>query len=76
MQILLDGIRNYGFDVTATQLRDYVNNVHGWTGIYGTFDFKDIPQRGVGVDAVIIQYWDPVKEQFVGVSRPGGAALR
>ena len=73
--ILLDGIKKYGFDVTATQLRDYVNNEQGWTGIYGTFDFKNIPQRGVGVDAVIIQYWDPVKEQFVGVSRPGGAAL-
>ena len=74
--ILLDAIRKYGFDVTATQLRDYVNNLHGWTGIYGTFDFRAIPQRGVGVDAVIIERWDPAKEQFVGVSRPGGAPLR
>lgn len=74
--ILLDAIRKYGFDVTATQLRDYVDNLHGWTGIYGTFDFHGIPQRGVGVDAVIIQRWDPAKEQFVGVSRPGGALLR
>jgi hypothetical protein len=30
----------------------------------------------VGVDAVIIQRWDPAKEMFVGVSRPGGAMLR
>jgi branched-chain amino acid transport system substrate-binding protein len=74
--ILLDAFRKYGFDVTATQLRDYVDNLHGWTGIYGTFDFTGIPQRGVGVNAVIIQRWDPVKEQFVGVSRPGGPMLR
>jgi hypothetical protein len=25
---------------------------------------------------VIIQRWDPAKEMFVGVSRPGGAMLR
>lgn len=74
--ILLDAIRKYGFNVTPTQIRDYIDNLHGWTGIYGTFDFAAIPQRGVGVNAVIIQRWDPQKEQFVGVSRPGGALLK
>lgn len=73
--ILLEGLRKYGFDATPTQIRDYVNNLHGYTGVYGTFDFKAIPQRGIGADAVIIERWDPVKEAFIGVSRQGGAAL-
>jgi branched-chain amino acid transport system substrate-binding protein len=74
--ILLDALRKYGFDATPTQVRDYVNAVHGWTGVYGTFDFQAIPQRGVGVNAVIVERWDPVKEAFVGVSKPGGAAFK
>jgi branched-chain amino acid transport system substrate-binding protein len=75
-QILLDALRKYGFDATPTQIRDYVNNLHGWTGVYGTFDFKAIPQRGVGVGAVLIQRWDPAKEAFVGLSKPGGSPLK
>jgi branched-chain amino acid transport system substrate-binding protein len=74
--ILLDALRKFGFDASATQIRDYVNTLHGWTGVYGTFDFQAIPQRGVGVDAVIIERWDPAKEAFLGVSRPGGAAFK
>ncbi len=74
--ILLDAVRKYGFDVTSAQVRDYINNLHDWTGIYGTFDFRAIPQRGVGIDAVIIQRWDPVKEAWTGVSKPGGSPLK
>jgi branched-chain amino acid transport system substrate-binding protein len=73
--ILLDALKKYGFDATPAQIRDYVNNLRGWTGIYGTFDFRAITQRGVGIDAVTIQRWDPVKEVWIGVSRPGGAPL-
>jgi len=74
--ILLDALRKYGFDATPVQIRDYVNTLHGWTGVYGTFDFAAIPQRGVGIDAVIIERWDPQKQGWVGVSKPGGSPLR
>lgn len=74
--ILLDALKKYGFDATPAQIRDYVNDLHGWTGVYGTFDFHAIPQRGVGIDAVIIQRWDPSKDSWVGVSKPGGSPLR
>jgi branched-chain amino acid transport system substrate-binding protein len=74
--ILLEALKKYGFDASAAQIRDYVNNVHGWTGVYGTFDFRAIPQRGVGINAVIIQRWDPAKEVWVGMSRPGGSPLK
>jgi branched-chain amino acid transport system substrate-binding protein len=74
--IVLDAVKKFGFDVTAAQVRDYINNLHDWTGIYGTFDFHAIPQRGVGIDAVIVQRWDPVKEAWTGVSKPGGSPLK
>jgi branched-chain amino acid transport system substrate-binding protein len=74
--ILLDALRKYGFDATPAQIRDYVDNLKGWTGVYGTFDFTAIPQRGVSVGAVLIQRWDPVKEAFVGLSKPGGDPLK
>ena len=74
--ILVEALKKYGTEATPQQIRDYVNNVRGWTGIYGTFNYHAIPQRGVGIDAVIIQRWDPAQERWVGVSKPGGSPLQ
>ncbi len=74
--ILIDALKKLGFDATPAQIRDYVNGLRGWTGIYGTFNYRAVPQRGVGIDAVIIQRWDPAKDAWIGVSKPGGSPLR
>ena len=74
--IMLDGLRKLGLNATPAQLRDYALNLKGYTGIYGPFDFAANPGRGVGIDGVIVQRWDPVKSTFVAVSRPGGAPMR
>jgi branched-chain amino acid transport system substrate-binding protein len=74
--ILIDALKRYGFNASPAQIRDYINGLHGWTGIYGRFDYHAIPQRGVGIDAVIIQRWDPSKGVWIGVSKPGGSPLR
>jgi branched-chain amino acid transport system substrate-binding protein len=74
--ILIDALKKIGFDATPAQIRAYVNGLRGWTGIYGTFNYRAIPQRGVGIDAVIIQRWDSAKDGWVGVSKPGGSPLR
>ncbi|HXP95005.1 MAG TPA: ABC transporter substrate-binding protein [Candidatus Binatia bacterium] len=73
--IILDAFRQYGFDITARQLRDYINNVHGRIGTYGTIDYRAVPQRGVGPESVIIQRWDPTNERWTAVSKPGGSPL-
>lgn len=70
--ILIGALRRYGFDVTAEQVRDYIANIHAFNGIYGTFDFRRIPQRGVGVDNVIIERWDATSGNWIGASKPGG----
>ena len=76
IQIALSALQKLGFDATPLQVRDYINTLHGWTGINGTYDFAKYPQRGIGIDAVNVQRWDPSNQTSVAVSRPGGAALK
>lgn len=74
--IMMDGLRKLGLNATPAQLRDYAINLKGYTGIYGPFDLSANPGRGVGIGGVIVQRWDPAKNDFVAVSGPGGAPLR
>jgi branched-chain amino acid transport system substrate-binding protein len=73
--IVIDALRKVGPNATAAQLHDYIENLHGYTGITGTYDFRDGSQRGVGVDSTMIMGWDATKNDFVTVSKPGGAPL-
>jgi branched-chain amino acid transport system substrate-binding protein len=73
--ILVDALNKLGPNATPQQLRDYVTAYHG-TGVFGTYNFAKIPQRGIGVDSVIMVRWSPEKDTWVGVSKAGGEALR
>jgi branched-chain amino acid transport system substrate-binding protein len=73
--IIVDALRHAGTSATATQLRDYIANLHGFVGINGEYDFRKIPQRGVGIDSVYISRWDPAKQVMSGVSRAGGVPV-
>jgi branched-chain amino acid transport system substrate-binding protein len=73
--IVIDALRKLGPNATADQLHTYIENLHGYTGITGTYDFRDGSQRGIGVDATMIMAWDPAKLDFVTVSKPGGNPL-
>jgi len=73
--IVIDALRKIGPNATAEQLHTYLENLHGYTGITGTYDFRDGSQRGIGVDSTMIMRWDPDKLDFVTVSKPGGDPL-
>jgi len=73
--IVIDALRKLGPDATAAQLREYIENLHGYTGITGTYDFRDGSQRGLGVDSALIMRWDPEKLDFVTVSKGGGTPM-
>jgi branched-chain amino acid transport system substrate-binding protein len=73
--IILDAYRKLGFDATAAQLRTYITNLRGWVGADGTYDFKAVPQRGVDAGSIMMIRWDPTRENWVGVSKPGGEPL-
>ncbi|HXP93014.1 MAG TPA: ABC transporter substrate-binding protein [Candidatus Binatia bacterium] len=74
--ITLSALQKFGFDATPAQIHSYIDNLHGWFGINGSYDFRKFPQRGVGIDVVIVQQWDPAKEAGIPVSRPGGAEVK
>jgi branched-chain amino acid transport system substrate-binding protein len=73
--LILDAYRQLGFDATAAQLRNYLANVRGWVGADGTYDFRAIPQRGIGAGSLVMIRWDAPTESWVGVSKPGGVPL-
>jgi branched-chain amino acid transport system substrate-binding protein len=75
VMIVIDALRKIGPSATAEQLHAYIENLHGYTGITGTYDFRDGSQRGLGADAAIIMRWDPEKLNFVSVSKGGGAPI-
>jgi branched-chain amino acid transport system substrate-binding protein len=74
--IIIDAIKQYGPSVTARQIHDYIENLHGWVGINGEFDFRDGSQRGLGEKNLVIMRWDPAKNVFYAVSQPGGVPLK
>jgi branched-chain amino acid transport system substrate-binding protein len=76
MLVIVDAYRHLGFDATATQMRDYINGIRNWSGIYGHMDYQASPQRGVLPEWTILVRWDPETAKFVAVSKPGGAPLK
>ncbi len=73
--IVIDALRKIGPAATPEQLRNYLETVHGYQGITGTYDFRDGSQRGLGPENLLIMRWDPDKSDFVSVSKMGGAPL-
>jgi branched-chain amino acid transport system substrate-binding protein len=71
--ITIDALRHLGVNATADQVRDYIDNLHGWIGANGVYDFGDSEQRGIGIGGVLISRWDPTTSEFSAVSRGGGA---
>ena len=71
--IVIDGLKKLGTNATAAQLNDYIQHLDGWAGISGFYNFKTGNQRGLGIDAVVMDRWDPATGDFVLVSKGGGA---
>ncbi len=69
--IVIDALRHLGVNATATQVRDYIDNLHGWVGANGVYDFGDSEQRGIGINGLLIEKWDASTQSFVAIARPG-----
>lgn len=70
--ILISALRKLGPNATAAQVHDYIENLRGWVGINGPYDFVAVPQRGLGLSSVVITKWDPATERWDAVSKGGG----
>jgi branched-chain amino acid transport system substrate-binding protein len=56
--ITVDALRHLGPTATGAQIRDYVAGLNNYPGILGVYDFTKIPQRGAGIDDVVMQQWN------------------
>jgi branched-chain amino acid transport system substrate-binding protein len=72
--IMVDVYRKLGFTPSPTQVKAYLDGLHGWAGINGIYDFRKGDRRGLGENATIISRWDADKEDAVTASGLGGAA--
>jgi branched-chain amino acid transport system substrate-binding protein len=70
--ILIEALRKLGTNVSTERLHQYLLNLHGYVGVEGIYDFRDGLQRGVGINALVVDVWDRDKAAFVPVSRPAG----
>ena len=73
--IVIDAYRHLGTNATAEQIRSYIANLHGYAGINGIMDFRDGQQRGLQEGSAVIVRWDGGKQDWIPVSKPGGALL-
>jgi branched-chain amino acid transport system substrate-binding protein len=74
--LTIDALKRLGPEANAQQIKSYLENLRGWNGIDGTYDFRSVPQRGVGINSVVITRWDPVKQGWTGMSKMGGMPLK
>jgi branched-chain amino acid transport system substrate-binding protein len=68
-------LKKFGTGMTADQFKDFLENLQGWPGAMGRYNFREVPQRGLSVQSVIIARWDAQKDWWVAVSKPAGAPL-
>jgi branched-chain amino acid transport system substrate-binding protein len=73
--IAIDALRHLGGNPTAKQMHDYIENLHGFPGIYSLYDFRDGLQRGMGVNAAVVAKWEPSQKWWVAVTGGGGKKL-
>lgn len=73
--IVVDALKAVGPNATAKQLRDYIANLTNFAGVDGFYNFKENPERGLGPDSAIIVRYEPAKQAFVWLAKPGGAPL-
>jgi branched-chain amino acid transport system substrate-binding protein len=53
----IDALRKLGPAATGAQIRDYIAGLKDYPGILGMYDFPKVPQRGAGLDDVVMMQW-------------------
>jgi branched-chain amino acid transport system substrate-binding protein len=72
MGLVSSVLEKRGLDATPAQIRDELAGTRDWPGALGRYNFVAVPQRGVSQTWVIMERWDPAKDAWVAVSKPGG----
>ena len=70
--ILISAVRALGTNATADQIHAWVENLHGWAGISGVYDFRDGSQRGLSQKDILMLRWENAQGKWIAVSKLGG----
>lgn len=73
--LVTSGMKKLGANASAEALRAYLANSTGISGTAGRYDFRTMPQRGIGEKSEYVARWDAAKGTWIGVSRAGGEPL-
>jgi branched-chain amino acid transport system substrate-binding protein len=73
--IVIDALRKLGTKATAAQLRAHIDGLTDYAGIWGIYNFKTDPQRGLDAANAIVTRWSPQEKRFLWASQPGGTPL-
>jgi branched-chain amino acid transport system substrate-binding protein len=68
--LLIEALRKYGPEAKPEQIREYLLNLRGWTGIAGVYDFRTNPQRGLGPENNSVYRWDAGKSEVTIMPMP------
>jgi branched-chain amino acid transport system substrate-binding protein len=73
--LVIAALNKLGPAATAGQIRSFINNTRGWSGVSGTYDFRNgANPRGLsGTGSILVVRWDTPKQNWVAVSKFGGA---
>jgi branched-chain amino acid transport system substrate-binding protein len=72
--IVIDALRVVGAETTSTQLRDAIGHTHDFIGIDGRYDYAGGSNPwGLTEQSVIMTHWDPARDLWLAVGKPGGA---
>jgi branched-chain amino acid transport system substrate-binding protein len=72
VNLVAAAFQKLGTDAGAAAIRKELAGIRNVPGVLGRYDFSVMPQRGIASNWVIVERWDPDKDAFVAVSKPGG----
>src|SRR5579875_3095740 len=71
--IVINALRALGPNATAAQIHNWIENLHGYGGISGVYDFRDGSQRGLTQKDILVLRWDNSQGKWIPVSKLGGS---
>ena len=70
--LVVEALRKVGPDAPAAQVRAALAGVRDFAGAEGRYDMIAVPQRGLAPSQLFVVRWDPAKNDWVGIAKPGG----
>jgi branched-chain amino acid transport system substrate-binding protein len=65
MKITIAALRALPPGATAVQLHDYLENLHGFAGLFGVYDFRSGDNYGLNGESAPFVRWDPERGDWV-----------